>query len=205
MNKNLRWFLVFAPLIVVLITACGLPTQANVTSPEGESSVEGSDEVSTATLPESPGYAGSPYQGTVKPPPPYITTCEPGEFPLGGVALIKASALPEGWCMAAELRPPFAIGRLPDGVGQFLGDAVNIRYFEGGDQQYELPPGDEDVQVCFAVLPDTEPQIYFYDFYGPRFGKSTGQPEWVPVETTLVDGMVCASAMTSGAYAVVGP
>lgn len=211
MKKILHWFLVFGVLIAVFLSACATPAQASL-SPSNvevsealpESLPEALPEALPETLPESSGFPGSTYQGTVKPPPPFITGCEPDDYLLGGVAVIKALELPSGYCLAAELMPPFAIGRLPDDAGQFLGDAVNIRYFKDGDQQYELPPSSEDVEVCFAVRPGSEPQIYFFDFYGPKFGKRTGQPDWEPLETTEADGMVCASAMPSGAYALVG-
>jgi hypothetical protein len=47
-------------------------------------------------------------------------------------------------------------------------------------------------------------QIYFFNFYGPRFGMRTGQPSWEPLATTVTDSVACAAAQTSGAYALIG-
>jgi hypothetical protein len=60
------------------------------------------------------------------------------------------------------------------------------------------------VQICYAAPPDKTVQIYFYDFYGPRFGERTGQPSWEPLETTVENGMACTAVQTSGAYALIG-
>jgi hypothetical protein len=85
-----------------------------------------------------------------------------------------------------------------------LSDTLLLRYFLDNNLQYELPSESGEVKVCFAVPPGKEVQIYFYDFYGPRFKGGQGQPEWAPLETTIEDGIACAPATTSGSYALVG-
>ena len=211
MNKIIRWMIAFGLLMAVLLAACDFPIQAGLSA----SDVGGSDAL-PAQSDSSPSEAevsdGLPaladssdfnYQGTVKPPPPDAEGCEPGDYPLGGVAVIKASAMPSEYCLAGNLRPPFAMGRLPDGAGEFLGDVVFVRYFKQGSLQYELPSESSEVQICFAVPPGSLPQIYFYDFYGPHFGTRTGQPDWELVDTIIEDEVACAPALTSGAYGLV--
>lgn len=195
MNKALRWFLALGLLLAILLAAYGSPTWADQSSSRTG--------VSQA-LPGQSGAPGSTYKGTVKPPPPDAEACGPGEYPVGGSALVKVHRLTDGYCLAANLRPPFASGRLPAGAGKFLGKVIFIRYFKNGNMEYELPSESGDVEVCFAVPPDTQAQIYFYDFYGPQFGKRKGQPDWVLVESTVEGNFVCAPAMTSGAYGIVG-
>ena len=195
MKKSLRWFLALGLLAAILIAAYGSPAWAD--RPASKTGV-------SEALPAQSGAPGSTYKGTVKPPPPDVEGCGPADYPLGGYAVIKASGLLSEYCVAGNLRPPFAKGRLPKDAGKFLGDVVFVRYFKNGDLQYDLPSGTSDVEVCFAVPPGSTPQIYFYDFYGPQFGKRKGQPDWVLLETTVVDGMACAPAMTSGAYGLVG-
>jgi hypothetical protein len=68
-----------------------------------------------------------------------------------------------------------------------------------------VPEGSGDVQVCYAVPTNiTQSQIYFYDFYGPQLGRGGGQRSWQPLETTVTDGVACAPAQASGAYALIG-
>jgi hypothetical protein len=148
---------------------------------------------------------GKPDPGTVKPPPAELTVCEDGVYSVGGVSTLEVIDLAPGYCLAAFLRNhAFALGRIPDGAGEVLAHITFLRVFFHGRLVYELPVEDGNVQICYAVPPDKQAQIYFFDFYGPRFGERTGQPSWEPLETTVEDGIACAAAQTSGAYALIG-
>lgn len=151
---------------------------------------------------QPPGQA----PGTVRPPPPEVTICQDGMASVGGVSTLEVNDLAPGYCVAAFLRNRnFGLGRIPDGAGRALADISFIRFFYQGRFVYELPDGDGDVLVCYSALPEaTEFQIYFYDFYGPRSGQGGGQREWEPLETTIDGNRVCATAQTSGAYALIG-
>lgn len=143
--------------------------------------------------------------GTVKPPPSDIEVCQDGNYSVGGVAGVKVHELERGYCLAAFLRNhAFALGRIPDGAGKVLAQITFLRIFDHGRFVYKLPPGDGDIQICYAVPDGKEAQIYFFDFYGPRFGERNKQPAWQPLETTVKNGIACAAAQTSGAYALIG-
>jgi len=143
--------------------------------------------------------------GSVKPPPAAITVCENGDFSVGGVSVLKVKALKPGYCLAAFLRNhAFALGRIPDGAGRVLANITFLQVFYQSKFVYEVPVADGAIEICYAVPPGTQAQIYFFDFYGPRFGTRTGQPAWQPLETTVTAGVACAKAQTSGAYALIG-
>lgn len=150
--------------------------------------------------------ADKPEPGTVKPPPGEVSVCEKnGIFSVGGVAVLQVNNLAPGYCLVAFLREhAFAVGRIPTGAGEVLADITFLRIFYHGELVYELPREDGQVIVCYAVPPGKTAQIYFLNFYGPRFGQAGGQPSWEPLETTVENGIACAPAQTTGAYALIG-
>lgn len=143
--------------------------------------------------------------GTVRPPPPDVTICQDGFASVGGVSTLEVDNLSPGYCLAAFLRNRgFAVGRIPDGAGRVLANITFLRVFFNGNFVYDVPDANGDIQVCYAVPARTQAQIYFFDFYGPQFGERTGQPEWEPLVTTVENSVACATAQTSGAYALIG-
>ena len=145
--------------------------------------------------------------GTVRPPPPELTLCQDGIGSLGGASTLEVNNLDPGYCLAAFLRNSnFGLGRVPAGAGRVLADITFLRVFRFGELVYDLPEGDGDVLICYGVPAEvTQSRIYFYDFYGSRLGQGGGQPVWEPLETTVTpDGVACAAAQTSGAYALIG-
>ncbi len=147
---------------------------------------------------------GNPDPGTVKPPPGDVTICESGVHSVGGVSTLKVANLKPGYCIVATLKKnALAVGRLPDGAGSFLADVTFVRVFYHGKLVSELPTADGQSQICYAAPPGMTVQIYFLDFYGPRFGRPD-QRNWVPLDTTVSGGLACASAQSSGTYALVG-
>ena len=162
-------------------------------------------QLSDMTVDQSSGSPDKPDDGTVKPPPPKIETCEEGIHSVGGVSTLEVSNLAPGYCLAAFLRNhAFALGRIPDGAGGVLAPITFLRVFYHGRLVYRLPEEDGQVEICYAVPPGMTAQIYFFDFYGPRFGERSGQPAWEPLETTVNGGVACAAAQTTGAYALIG-
>lgn len=151
------------------------------------------------------GTPPQPGPGTVKPPPPEVTVCDDGTASVGGVSTLHVNSLAPGYCLAASSRNNgIAVGRIPDGAGTVLANITFLRVFYNGSFVYQLPSANGQVQICYAIpATATQFQIYFFDFYGPRTGGGSGQPSWQPLETTVTDE-VCASAQTSGAYALIG-
>ena len=158
-----------------------------------------------AGLYKSVTFFANPAPGSVKPPPAELTVCEQGDFSVGGVSILKVKQLVAGYCLTATLwNHAFALGRIPAGAGKVLADITFLRVFHHGRFVYDVPTTDGNVEICYAVPPETQGQIFFFDFFGPRFGKRTGQPSWEPLPTTVIDGEACAPAQTSGAYALIG-
>lgn len=146
-----------------------------------------------------------PEPGTVKPPPSELTICKNGTYSVGGVSTLGVTDLASGYCLEAFLRNhAFALGRIPDGAGQVLAHITFLRVYQNSKFVYDIPTGDGNVEICYAVPPGMQAQIYFFNFYGPQFGKRTGQPSWEALPTSVSDGVACAPAQTSGAYALIG-
>jgi hypothetical protein len=121
------------------------------------------------------------------------------------VATINITDLAPGYCLEAFLHNKnYALGRIPDGAGNILSNVTFLKVYYQGKFSYEVPEEDGSLQICFAVPPGKVAEIYFYNHYGPRFGQGTGQPGWEPLPTTVVDGVACAPAQISGAYALIG-
>jgi hypothetical protein len=147
-----------------------------------------------------------PEPGTVRPPPAEVTVCEEGIASVGGVSILNVDNLAPGYCLAAFLRSnAFAVGRIPDGAGTVLAPITFLRVFYNSTFVYEVPAADGSVQVCYSLTgTPTQVAIYFYDFYGSRFEGGNGQPAWEPLPTTVEGNVACATAQTSGAYALIG-
>jgi hypothetical protein len=156
----------------------------------------------------SPTAAVLPASGTVQPPPADLQVCAPGNYSLGGLATLAVNQLAAGYCLHAFLwNHAFAIGRIPDDAGDLLSAVTFVEFFYQGIfvYKYDVPGETNSIQVCYAVPGGSQAQIYFFDHYGPRFGqRPPGQPSWTALETTLSNGIACAVAQTSGAYALIG-
>lgn len=194
-----RYFrLVTAILSVLVILALAGNQAAWAGSDAGSGNISSAQVQSSVSLKK-------PDPGSVKPPPSDVTVCEDGSRSVGGVSKLTVEDLAPGYCIAAFLRNhAFALGRIPDGAGQVLAHITFVRVFYHGKLVHELPAEDGNVQICYAVPPNTTAQIYFFDFYGPRFGERTAQPAWEPLPTTVENNVACAAAQTSGAYALIG-
>jgi len=197
MNKYIRMLFVLTLMLGIILLAKGKVVWAGQTREANQPILELDQELSAPVAKPDPG--------SVKPPPAEITVCKEGTHSIGGVVILKVIRLKPDYCLEAFLwNHAFAIGRIPDGAGKVLADVTFLKVNYKGKFIYEVPPEDGDIEICYAVPPGTQAQIYFFDFYGPRFGKRTGQPSWEPLETTVTNGVACAKAQTSGAYALIG-
>jgi len=196
MSKYIRIFIVIA-----LVGGVAILAKDKVAWAEPKSDVA----PSSLALEDASPSSDKPDPGSVKPPRPEIEFCETGLYSVGGVATFQVNALAPGYCLEAFLHnKSFALGRIPDGAGKVLANATFLRVYYHGKFVYEVPEEDGNVMICYAIPPGKQAQIYFFDFYGPRFGERTGQPSWEPLPTTVEDGIACAPAQTSGAYALIG-
>jgi hypothetical protein len=123
------------------------------------------------------------------------------------VVTLRVNRLAVDYCLNAYLwNHAFAIGRIPGGAGRVLAEVtfLEVYYQDRFVHAYDVPAETDSIQICYAVPLGKQAQIYFLDFYGPRFGTRTGQPSWEPLPTTVSNGIACATAQTSGAYALIG-
>jgi hypothetical protein len=147
--------------------------------------------------------------GTVQPPPPDLRVCDPavGVYSLGGVSTLRLNLPADDYCLHVFLwNHAFSIGRIPGGAGRVLAEVTFLEayYQERFVYKYEVAGEAGSIQVCYAVPIGMQAQIYFFDFYGPMFGEKKGQPSWELLQTTVENGIACAPAQTSGAYALIG-
>ena len=198
MIKNyLRVMVVIAMLMGIALLAKGQVAWAGPASETDSVAISGQVDASVQLKKPDPG--------TVKPPPSSIEICENGVFSVGGVITLEITDLKPGYCVEAFLwNHAFAIGRIPDDAGQALAHLGFLRIYLNGRLIYELPQEDGTIEICYAIPPEKQAQIYFYDFYGPRFGEQTGQPSWEKADTTVENNIACAFAQVSGVYALIG-
>lgn len=145
--------------------------------------------------------------GTVRPPPSVLDICSAGVYSLGGTSTLNVKLLAPEYCLHVFLwNHAFAIGRIPPDAGSVLSAVTFEEIFHQNlfVYSYDVPGQTDSIQVCYAVPMGMTAQIYFFDFYGPRFGTRTGQPSWEPLPTTIQNNFACAVAQKSGAYALIG-
>jgi hypothetical protein len=141
--------------------------------------------------------------GTVKPPPGKTKICKKGVYSVGGGATIKVTTLAKHYCIRADLKKRSRVnGHLPDGSGKLLSDVVFVQVLYKNHVVSRLPDPNKggEAQICFAVPPGKHATIYFLN----NFGKKDGKPTWSPIATRVKNGVACAEAELTGAYALIG-
>jgi hypothetical protein len=169
--------------------------------------VAGENDLAWTTGLYSPTAAVQPEPGTVQPPPTNIDVCDPGTYSLGAISTLRVNRLAADYCLRAYLwNNGFAIGRIPGGAGRILAEVTFVEFFyqDRFVYKYDVPTETDSIQVCYFVPLGMQAQIYFWDFYGARFGERRGKPAWEPLQTTVTNNIACAVAQTSGAYALIG-
>jgi hypothetical protein len=147
---------------------------------------------------------GKPGPGSVKPPPGEVTICENGVYSVGGVSTLEVANLADGYCLVASLmNHAFAVGHIPDNAGKTLANITILRVYYHGKLVSSLPEEDGLSKICYAAPPGKSAQIYTFDYYGPRFHRP-GSRDWTPIDTTVTNGIACAAAQDTGAYALMG-
>jgi hypothetical protein len=141
--------------------------------------------------------------GTVKPPPGKTKICKKGVYSVGGGATIKVFSLAKHYCIRADLKKRSHVnGHIPEGAGRLLSDVVLVQVLYRNRVVSRLPDPNKggEAQICFAVPPGKHAKIYFLNY----FGKKDGKPTWVPIATNVKNGVACAEAELTGAYALIG-
>ena len=196
-NKYIRVIIVIAVLTGIVLLAKNKTAWAGSATRTDQVADLGQVELSAPLIGSGPG--------SVKPPPASVKGCKTGIFSVGGAITLEINDLKPGYCVEADLwNPNFGLGRIPDDAGKVLAHMGFIRIYYHGSLIYELPAEDGTIEICFAIPPKKQAQIYFYDFYGPRFEKRIGPPTWDVVDNTIENSIACTFAQKSGVYALIG-
>jgi hypothetical protein len=139
-------------------------------------------------------------KGTVLVPHTVITIAKNGAIALGGCVTGNIADLPEnkGYKMEASIITSLEDkDKLPADVGVFYECIVDLKLYQDNNMINELPQGDGNVTLCFAVPPNQKGTIYYYDKY------FNATPVWEPVSDAYKTGIACGPVMKSGYYGMV--
>jgi hypothetical protein len=191
MNKIMRLLIAIAMLLGIVLLAKDKVAWAESTDDPPPSILAQED--ASVLLKHGPG--------TVKPPPRKIKVCREGTYSVGGVATLNVMDLAPHYCIRASLWkrhwPPVHV---PARYGRILADVTFVEELYRNRFKKHLPEEDGRAEICYAVPPGKEAKIYFLDYYG----KHKGKPTWTVLNTRVENGIACAPAQNSGAYALVG-
>jgi hypothetical protein len=129
--------------------------------------------------------------GSVKPPPRIVVIPVTGEYSVGGFCTLSVALNDPDVTLNGSILTPLP-GKLPDAIHKIRQGCL-LEYFHDEERMNELPAESGNTTICFAATPGKDPTIYFYNMYSP-------EPQWVPLETTVVGGNACATANESGVY-----
>ena len=186
MGKTIRVIL----LIVVLAGTIGLAQRQVAWAQPADEEVQSaqSESISPSVLQDNEAKGG-----TVKPPPGKAKICKKGNYPLGGVAIVRVHRLAHDYCLTASLRKRSNdTGNIPS--RRILADITDIQFFYQNHRIGTLPDSKGDVEICYALPPGKQAQIYFRGF---------GSEEWKPLITAVTKHTACARAQVSGSYALI--
>jgi hypothetical protein len=199
-NKYIRFVVAAALVVVIVLLAGGNAVWAGPKS-IGEAAVALEQNEPSAPLSE-------PGRGSVNPPPAEFYGCGDGRYSIGGVVILETKDLKPGYCIKALLWDPnFKTTLIPEDTGIPLAHMLFLRVYYEGKLVYDVPAGDGTVESCYAIPPDKQAQIYFYDYYGVEFQKRTEPPlawDLLPTQVDETNKTACAFTQTSGVYALVG-
>ncbi len=187
MTKHIR----VSIMILVLLGILGLAQNSIAWAQPSAGPGSAVQDVSSAAQP----YLDSDNKGgTVKPPPDKAKICKAGNVSLGGVSVVRVIRLEPDYCLSATLRKPSkGTGSTP--AGRILANITDIQFFYQDQSIGTLPESGGVVEVCYALPPGAQAQLYFRGF---------GAEEWNPLITTYTKNRVCAPAQVSGSYALIG-
>ncbi len=188
MSKLLRIVLVAASVVVIALLAGGTVWAALVQggNPLG---------IFNVADPSLSPWKRKPKSGSVQPPPAVsLIVRTSGTFTLGGFCIFKVDSLSPDVLFVVErvdisvLDQPLPV---PDGI--YLSPVCSVQYHDRiGNHIPGLQPGDGNVQICFADIPDRVGDIYVDSHFTT--------PVWTDLSTFVDNVMACAPANISGFY-----
>jgi hypothetical protein len=138
--------------------------------------------------------------GSVKPPPAIvIPVTGGGSYSVGGICTIIIEYKVPGLSDLIYLEVPVEKSRsvpFPESDGNIHLPGCHVLHYQSEQIMNEMSTEDGSWTICFAARPNKTMTIYYY-----LDNLETVVPTWIPIETTVVNGIVCAPAYYSGVYA----
>ncbi len=159
--------------------------------------------------PREPVPGDQPEAGTVVPPPSSIDIHRTGVYSVGGVCVFTVIYNTLGPSDQVHVQDPVNGDPVdnsdgvpfPDNSGLlYLPGCHVLHYMNGQIVHWETDPANGTWKICFALRPGvSDMKIYYY------LGDLTERAsDWLPLRSTIENGMVCAPANYTGMYAPAG-
>lgn len=151
-----------------------------------------------------PGSSG----GTVRPPAPVETgvITKSGTYNIGGVCSIIIDYQNPNISNVVRVEKDIEVSSnvpFPDNQGLLYLPGCHVLHYRADKLITDASPSDGSWKICFASIPNKETIIYFY--YANDDTAQAVTSAWIPLETTIENGMVCAPlAYYTGVYAPAG-
>jgi hypothetical protein len=205
MGKYIRIFIVIIAVLGVAILARNNAARAANPAAESKLSLQDGAEPSIAPANDKDcekekGKDKDKCKGTVKPPPGLvIPVTGGGTYAVGGVCTMAIAYNIAGLSDLLSLEVPVEKSSsvpFPESDGKIHLPGCHILHYQSGELMTEMSEESGTWTICFAAQPNKTTTIYYYLDTG-----ETIIPIWIPLETTVQNGIACASAYTSGVYA----
>ncbi len=192
MNKTFRVIIALALVLGVAILAKDNIAWAGPNS-DVDSSVSPQDNPSPPLAP-----LGKP--GSVKPPRyRLVIPVTGGTFPIGGICTFTAQYNISGLVDVVFVEEQIEQSRsipFPEANGVMHLPGCHVLHYKLEKVMTETALADGSWTICFAARPEETTTIHYY-----LDDLETITPPWIPLETTVVNGIACAPANYSGVYA----
>ena len=139
-------------------------------------------------------------KGTVKPPPGIIIPVTGGgTYSVGGICTMTIAYNVSGLSDLLSLEVPVEKSSsvpFPESNGKIQLPGCHVLHYQSGQLMTEMSPEAGSWTICFAAQPKKTTTIYYY-----LDNLETVVPIWIPLETTIENGIACAPANYSAVYA----
>lgn len=204
MGKYIRIFIVIIAVLAVLILARNNAARAATPPAESERSSQNEAELSISPAKDdcanAKGKDKDKCKGTVKPPPGLIIPVTGGgTYSVGGICTVAIAYNIPGLSDLLSLEVPVEKSSsipFPESNGKLHLPGCHILHYQSGELMTEMSDEAGTWTICFAAQPNKTTTIYYYVDTG-----ETVIPIWIPLETTVQNGIACAPANISGVYA----
>ncbi len=167
--------------------------------------VVGIAKYSTAWASPQPASANpavaQPVAGSDLLPPLEITITGSGIYNVGGICVLDVAYTATTLQDKADAEVPLSeSSKVPfTGLEKLAAPGCHIVHYKDGQIVREMSATDGNWKVCFGANADLKMRIYYY-LDDPANGTRT----WIPLESTVENGYVCAPAYFTGVYMPAG-